>query len=109
MPILTRRVGARRVVATGFFLMALGTASLSLILPADVPSGVIALLMLMVGLPGHGRRRSPDTTSTAFRLTEPAPRSGVLNTSRQGGGALAVAPSSGPSLPPRLGSSPVRS
>jgi MFS family permease len=85
------RFGPRLPIACGLFLMIAGLAVLAIV-PASMPTWALALLMLPVGL--GGPLAMPPTTavlvnSVPVRHTGTA--SGVFNTSRQLGGALAVA------------------
>ena len=96
-PRLTERVGARALVSGGMVLMAAGLVSLALVGAAGagagpVPVWVLAVLMMPVGL------AAPLVTPpVAMVLLSSVPAdqagtaSGVYNTSRQAGGALAVA------------------
>ncbi|MFC1407377.1 MULTISPECIES: MFS transporter [Streptacidiphilus] len=88
---VAERYGHRLPIVTGMFLMTVGLAVLALT-PSSTPTWVLALLMLPVGL--GGPLAMPPTTaqlvdSVPAHLTGTA--SGVFNTSRQLGGALAVA------------------
>lgn len=88
---LGERYGRKALIVTGLALMAVGLAAVGL-LPASAPLWLIALLMMLVGLGGPAV--SPPATAV---LLEAVPHhqagvaSGVFNTSRQIGGALAVA------------------
>jgi MFS transporter, DHA2 family, methylenomycin A resistance protein len=91
VPRIVERTGPRPVVATGLILMTLGLAAVALA-PAGVPVWVTSALMVLVGLGG------PTVIPPVIAvLLAAVPRhqagtaSGVLNTSRQLGGALAVA------------------
>ena len=83
--------GRRRVITTGLLLMIAGFAGVAAA-PAATPVWVLSGLMLLVGL--GGPTVMPPATA-ALLDSVPAQRSGiaggVLNTSRQLGGALAVA------------------
>ena len=88
---IAERFGARRVVATGLVLMASGLAVLA-IMTATVSPLAVAALMLPVGLAGP--LIMPPITSVLLNSVPDAlagTASGVFNTSRQLGGALAVA------------------
>jgi EmrB/QacA subfamily drug resistance transporter len=88
---IAERFGARTVVVTGLTVMAVGLVLLAVATVAAAPVG-IALLMLPVGLAGP--LVMPPITAV---LLNSVPKvlagttSGVFNTSRQLGGALAVA------------------
>ena len=85
------RFGRRQVITTGLLLMVAGFAGIAAA-PATTPVWVLSTLMLLVGL--GGPTVMPPATA-ALLDSVPAHRSGiaggVLNTSRQLGGALAVA------------------
>lgn len=88
---LGERYGRKTLIVTGLAMMAVGLAAVGL-LPASAPLWLIAILMVPVGLGGPAV--SPPATAV---LLEAVPHhqagvaSGVFNTSRQVGGALAVA------------------
>lgn len=88
---ITERVGARALVTTGLVLMTAGLAILALA-PASTPVWALAALMVLVGL--GGPLVIPPVTAV---LLDAVPHhragvaGGVFNTSRQVGGALAVA------------------
>nr|BFE60200.1 MFS transporter [Dactylosporangium thailandense] len=88
---IVERVGPRVPVVTGLVLLAAGSAALAL-LPASAPIWLVALLLVPIGLTGP--LIMPPTTAVLLESV-PARRtgvaSGVFNTSRQVGGALAVA------------------
>ncbi|CAM5721694.1 MULTISPECIES: MFS transporter [Streptomyces] len=85
------RLGPRVPIASGLLLMAAGLIALAMA-PAATPTWALALLMLPVGI--GGPLAMPPTTAL---LVSSVPQhhtgtaSGVFNTSRQLGGALAVA------------------
>ncbi len=85
------RFGRRRVITIGLLLMVAGFVGIAAV-PASIPVWVLSGLMLLVGL--GGPTVMPPATA-ALLDSVPAERSGiaggVLNTSRQLGGALAVA------------------
>ncbi|MER7687266.1 MFS transporter [Streptomyces sp. NPDC097610] len=88
---LARRFGARMPIITGQLLMAVGLVILGLA-PRTAPTWLVVVLMVPVGVGGA----IAVTAVTALLLDRvPAERagtaSGVLNASRQVGGALAVA------------------
>ena len=85
------RLGARTLISGGLVLMTAGAAILAAV-PAATPVAALAAIMILVGLAG------PSVTPPAIGLllnSVPGHRagtaSGVFNTSRQLGGALAVA------------------
>jgi EmrB/QacA subfamily drug resistance transporter len=85
------RVGARTLIVGGLILMTAGAVILAAV-PASAPVGVLAAVMILVGLAG------PTVTPPATGLLlnsvpghQAGTASGVFNTSRQVGGALAVA------------------
>jgi MFS family permease len=88
---LAERLGSRRVIGGGLTLMAAGLVLLAVVSPA-APAWGLALLMVLVGLAGP--TVMPPVTAV---LLNGVPRqqagtaSGVFHTSRQVGGALAVA------------------
>jgi EmrB/QacA subfamily drug resistance transporter len=88
---IVERVGARAPIVTGLSFMVLGAAALSAA-PESTPTWVLAALLIPVGLAGP--LVMPATTAVLLESV-PAHRagtaSGVFNTSRQIGGALAVA------------------
>ncbi|NUR04526.1 MAG: MFS transporter [Streptomyces sp.] len=88
---LAERTGPRVPITAGLLLIAAGSLALALV-PASVPVWVIALLLIPVGLAGP--LVMPPTTALLLEHV-PAHRTGtaggVFNTSRQVGGALAVA------------------
>jgi EmrB/QacA subfamily drug resistance transporter len=88
---LAERVGARLLIAAGLVLMTAGLAILAVV-PPSTPVWTLALLMVLVGLAGP--LISPPVTAVLLNSV-PGHRvgtaSGVFNTSRQVGGALAVA------------------
>jgi MFS family permease len=91
VPRVVERLGARRVVSAGFALMSMGLVALSLV-PTSTPVAVFAALMVLVGLAGP---TVAPTMTTVLLSAVPAQQagtaSGLFNTSRQLGGALAVA------------------
>ncbi|MFF5546848.1 MULTISPECIES: MFS transporter [Streptomyces] len=88
---LAERIGARTLVTAGLALMSAGLVILALT-PASTPVWAIAALMVLIGLAGP--LVMPPVTAVLLNAV-PAHRagvaSGVFNTSRQIGGALAVA------------------
>ncbi|AXJ10910.1 MFS transporter [Arthrobacter sp. PM3] len=88
---IVERSGTRRLVVLGFVVMATGLAAIAL-LPAGAPVGAVSGLMVLVGLAGP--LIMPPITAALLNAV-PAhlsgTASGVFNTSRQFGGALAVA------------------
>ena len=88
---LVQRFTARTMIFTGLMLMTIGLAAVAM-LPESAPVWLISVLMLLVGM--GGPFDAPPVTSVLLNsvpalLTGTA--SGVFNTSRQMGGALAVA------------------
>jgi MFS family permease len=81
-PRLAERVGARVLIASGLVLMAAGLVGLGIVAARPAPVWVLVLLMIPVGLAGPLDSVPADQAGTA---------SGVFNTSRQVGVALAVA------------------
>ena len=88
---LVERVGARLTISAGLAAMTVGLASLAL-MPLGTPLWLLSGLMVLVGL--GGPLTMPPMTALLLNHV-PAQRtgvaSGVFNTSRQVGGALAVA------------------
>jgi EmrB/QacA subfamily drug resistance transporter len=88
---LGERFGPRILVTTGLLAMTAGLTVIAL-LPAPVPVPVLSALMILVGLAGP---LVMPPVMTLLLQAVPARRagvaSGVFNTSRQVGGALAVA------------------
>jgi EmrB/QacA subfamily drug resistance transporter len=88
---LAERFGPRALITLGFVLMVLGLTAIALA-PASVPIWALAVGMILVGLAGP--LAMPPVIAV---LLESVPfhragtASGVFNTSRQVGGALAVA------------------
>ena len=88
---IAERFGARRVVATGLVMMAAGLELLAIVTSTAAPL-TVAALMLPVGLAGP--LIMPPITSVLLNSvpdTLAGTASGVFNTSRQLGGALAIA------------------
>ncbi|OBC01936.1 MFS transporter [Mycobacterium sp. 852013-50091_SCH5140682] len=88
---ISERFGRRTVIATGLALMTAGLAAVGL-LGATAPLWLLAVLMLLVGL--GGPTVSPPATAVLLDTVahhQAGVASGVFNTSRQVGGALAVA------------------
>src|SRR4051812_45640055 len=88
---VVERVGARATIVTGLALMAVGAIALTVV-PASAPVWVTAALLLPVGLAGP--LVMPPTTALlldAVPVHRAGTASAVFNTSRQIGGALAVA------------------
>ena len=88
---LVRRFGARTMIVSGLMSMAVGLAAVAA-LPASAPVAWIAALMVLVGLAGPFV--APPVTAVLLSSVPAAlagTASGVFNTSRQVGGALAVA------------------
>ncbi|AAF84574.1 MFS transporter [Xylella fastidiosa] len=88
---LAHRFGARTMIVSGLLSMAVGLAAVAS-LPASAPVGWIAALMVLVGL--SGPFVAPPVAAVLLSSVPGAlagTASGVFNTSRQVGGALAVA------------------
>ncbi len=88
---LGERFGRKRLIVTGLVLMTVGLAGVGL-LPASAPLSLIAVLMMLVGLAGPAV--SPPATAMLLDAVphhQAGVASGMFNTSRQVGGALAVA------------------
>jgi MFS family permease len=88
---ITERVGHKRPIIAGLLLMAGGLVVLGL-LPASTPVAALSALMMLVGLAGP--LTMPPTTAVLLNSVHghtTGVASGVFNTSRQVGGALAVA------------------
>jgi MFS transporter, DHA2 family, methylenomycin A resistance protein len=88
---LVSRFGARALITTGLASMTTGLVVLSL-LPGHTPVGVLAAAMMLVGLAGP--LVMPPVIALllhAVPARQAGVASGVLNTSRQVGGALAIA------------------
>ena len=90
-PRLAERIGAQRVITVGLVLMTSGLIILAVI-PFSTPVWALAAVMILVGLAG------PTVTPPATTLVlngvpghQAGTASGVFNTSRQVGGALAIA------------------
>jgi len=88
---LGERLGARALVTTGLICMSAGLVAIGL-MPATVPVALLSGLMILVGLAGP--LVMPPVMALLLHAA-PAGRagvaSGVFNTSRQVGGALAIA------------------
>jgi EmrB/QacA subfamily drug resistance transporter len=88
---LAEKLGARLLVVTGLALMTAGLAAIAVVAPA-APVWGLALLMVATGLAGP--LVMPPMTAVLLNSV-PGGRagtaSGIFNTSRQAGGALAVA------------------
>lgn len=88
---LVERVGHRLPIAGGLVVMAVGLVVLGL-LPVSAPIGLLSALMVLVGLAGP--LVMPPTTGVLLNSVHghtAGTASGVFNTSRQVGGALAIA------------------
>jgi DHA2 family methylenomycin A resistance protein-like MFS transporter len=88
---IAERVGARAVVVSGLVVMVAGLVVLGL-LPASTSLWVLSALMILVGL-GGPLVMPPATALLLNNVQGPlaGTASGVFNTSRQVGGALAIA------------------
>ncbi len=88
---ISERFGRRTVIAAGLALMTAGLLAIGL-LPATAPLGLLAALMVLVGI--GGPTVSPPATAVLLDTVaqhQAGVASGVFNTSRQVGGALAIA------------------
>ncbi|RKR30550.1 MFS transporter [Arthrobacter oryzae] len=88
---LSERLGARTLIIGGLTLMAAGLTVIAL-LPGGTPIWVLAAVMILVGLAGP--LVIPTITAVllnSFDRQRAGTVSGIFNTSRQIGGALAVA------------------
>jgi DHA2 family methylenomycin A resistance protein-like MFS transporter len=88
---MSERHGARALVVVGMVVLAGGLAILA-VLPVSVPVWLLAVVMILVGIAGP--LVIPTMTAVLLGAFEPSRAgtvSGVFNTSRQVGGALAVA------------------
>ncbi|MET8982618.1 MFS transporter [Streptomyces sp. NPDC004539] len=88
---IAERTGPRVPVIAGLLLIAAGSIALAAV-PASVPVWVTALLLIPIGL--SGPLVMPPTTALLLEhvsADQTGTASGVFNTSRQIGGALAVA------------------
>jgi MFS family permease len=88
---LSQRLGPRRVIGTGFVAMAAGLAVIAVTASAQ-SVWALAVLMMLVGVAGP--LVMPPVTAVLLNAVPPhqaGTASGVFNTSRQVGGALAVA------------------
>src|SRR5947209_7973853 len=89
---LAERFGAQRVITVGLLAMTLGLVVMGMVVSASTPVALVSALMVLVGL--GGPLVMPMTTALLLEHVSPAQAgtaSGVFNTSRQVGGALAVA------------------
>jgi EmrB/QacA subfamily drug resistance transporter len=90
-PRIAERFGARLLISGGLSLMTVGLVVLALV-PSSVPLWTLAGLMLLVG--AAGPLIMPPVTAVLLNSVpthQAGTASGVFNTSRQLGGALAVA------------------
>jgi sugar phosphate permease len=88
---VAERLGARTLITSGLVLMAGGLAILAVV-PASTPVWALAALMVLVGLAGP--LIGPPVTAVLLNSVaddQAGTASGVFNTSRQIGGALAIA------------------
>lgn len=88
---IAERIGARTAIAAGLAAMATGLLILGL-LPASTPLAVLSALTILVGL--GGPLVMPPATAVLLNSVDgrlAGTASGVFNTSRQVGGALAIA------------------
>jgi EmrB/QacA subfamily drug resistance transporter len=90
-PRFARRFGARSMVTAGLAIMAAGLAALGMA-PLGMPLWAIATMMVLVGLAGP--LAMPPVTAVlldSIPSQQAGTASGIFNTARQIGGALAVA------------------
>lgn len=90
-PRIVERLGPRAPIVTGLMLMVAGLIALALV-PVETPVWVLAALLVPVGMVGP--LVMPPTTAILLESVSArraGTASGVFNTSRQVGGALAVA------------------
>lgn len=88
---LAEKLGNKLLIALGLIAMALGLAAIALA-PSSTPVWVLSALMVLVGI--GGPFVSPPITAVLLNSVstrQAGVASGVFNTSRQVGGALAVA------------------
>jgi EmrB/QacA subfamily drug resistance transporter len=88
---VVERVGAKAVIATGLLSMMVGLTVLAL-LPSTTGLWVLAIVMMLVGVAGP--LVAPPITAVLLNSVphgQAGTASGVFNTSRQVGGALAIA------------------
>jgi len=89
---LAERIGPRPMISVGLLSMAIGLAAMGAAVSTSASVGLLSGLMVLVGL--GGPLVMPMTTALLLGQVPPAQAgtaSGVFNTSRQVGGALAVA------------------
>jgi EmrB/QacA subfamily drug resistance transporter len=89
---LAERFGPRRLITVGLVSMSIGLVVMGLEISATAPIGLLSGLMVLVGL--GGPLVMPMTTALLLDhvpAAQAGTASGVFNTSRQIGGALAVA------------------
>jgi MFS transporter, DHA2 family, methylenomycin A resistance protein len=89
---LVERLGAQLVISVGLLSMTIGLAVMGMVVSASTPIALLSGLMVLIGL--GGPLAMPMTTALLLEHVPPAQAgtaSGVFNTSRQVGGALAVA------------------
>jgi hypothetical protein len=88
---ISERLGRKTLIAAGLLMMTVGLAAIGL-LPGSTPLWLLAGLMVLVGL--GGPTVSPPATAVLLDVVphdQAGVASGVFNTSRQVGGALAIA------------------
>jgi MFS transporter, DHA2 family, methylenomycin A resistance protein len=88
---LVERLGAQMLITTGLASMMVGLTAIAM-LPSPMPVWAVSVLMILVGLAGPFV--SPPVTAVLLNSVPghlAGTASGVFNTSRQVGGALAVA------------------
>jgi MFS family permease len=88
---MVRRIGLRASVIGGLAVMITGLVALALV-PSSTPTWVLAMLLILVGV--GGPPVMPPTMAALLEFVDAhraGTASGVFNTSRQLGGALAIA------------------
>ena len=88
---LVERVGHRAPIACGLVLMTIGSVALAVV-PSSAPVWLLSVLLILVGL--GGPLVMPPTTGLLLNSVHgqtAGTAGGVFNTSRQIGGALAIA------------------
>jgi MFS family permease len=89
---IAQRVGKAKLVTSGLLAMTAGLVLIALVVTAATPLWVVSALMLLIGL--GGPLVMPMTTALLLEhvpTSRAGTASGIFNTSRQVGGALAVA------------------
>ncbi len=89
---LAQRVGAANVVTSGLSVMTVGMVAIAIVATPDTADWVLSVLLILIGL--GGPLVMPMTTALLLEhvpTAQAGTASGVFNTSRQVGGALAIA------------------